>query len=413
MARRIRSAQLETRTQRLKLAPRWKPYSVSAGPGVRLAYRRKATTGRWSVLCADGRGGNWLKAFADADDFEDANGNTILDYGQALDRARLLARGDTGNAGGDGKPITLSAALSHYEADLRARGGRVANVARVRGHLPDGLRHKPVMLLTADELRQWRNVLGKTLTNGSINRVASALRAALNLAADHDPRLAAARQAWKVGLKAIPDAVETRNVILPAETIHRIVAAACAISGEFGLLVETAATTGARVSQLAGLEVQDVQHDRTHLRLMMPSSKKGKGKKKIIRRPVPIPESLALRLRQAGRHKAKHAPLLVKPDGERWKPSDHTRPFRQAVASAGLDAAEVTINSLRHSNIVRQLLANVPIRVVSVNHDTSVAMIERTYSQHIADHSDALARPALLDLGPPKTQNVVALGRQT
>ena len=85
------------------------------------------------------------------------------------------------------------------------------------------------------------------------------------------------------------------------QTIHRIVAAACAISGEFGLLVETAATTGARVSQLAGLEVQDVQHDRTHLRLMMPSSKKGKGKKKIIRRPVPIPESLALRLRQAGR----------------------------------------------------------------------------------------------------------------
>ena len=73
----------------------------------------------------------------------------------------------------------------------------------------------------------------------------------------------------------------------------------------------------------------------------------------------------------------------------------------------------MTINSLRHSNIVRQLLANVPIRVVSVNHDTSVAMIERTYSQHIADHSDALARPALLDLGPPKTQNVVALGRQT
>ena len=202
MARRIRSAQLETRTQRLKLAPRWKPYSVSAGPGVRLAYRRKATTGRWSVLCADGRGGNWLKAFADADDFEDANGNTILDYGQALDRARLLARGDTGNAGGDGKPITLNAALSHYEADLRARGGRVANVARVRGHLPDGLRHKPVVLLTADELRQWRNVLGKTLTNGSINRVASALRAALNLAADHDPRLAAARpglEGWAQG----------------------------------------------------------------------------------------------------------------------------------------------------------------------------------------------------------------------
>jgi hypothetical protein len=53
--------------------------------------------------------------------------------------------------------------------------------------------------------------------------------------------------------------------------------------------------------------------------------------------------------------------------------------------------------ALRHSNIVRQLLAGVPVRVVAVNHDTSVAMLERTYSRHIGDHADALVRAALLD----------------
>jgi hypothetical protein len=53
--------------------------------------------------------------------------------------------------------------------------------------------------------------------------------------------------------------------------------------------------------------------------------------------------------------------------------------------------------ALRHSNIVRQLLAGVPVRVVAVNHDTSVAMLERTYSRHIGDHADALVRGALLD----------------
>lgn len=63
--------------------------------------------------------------------------------------------------------------------------------------------------------------------------------------------------------------------------------------------------------------------------------------------------------------------------------------------------ADATIYALRHSNVVRQLLADVPIRVVAVNHDTSVAMIERTYSRHIADHADALARRALLDLSAP------------
>jgi hypothetical protein len=56
--------------------------------------------------------------------------------------------------------------------------------------------------------------------------------------------------------------------------------------------------------------------------------------------------------------------------------------------------------ALRHSNIVRQLLAGVPVRVVAVNHDTSVAMLERTYSRHIGDHADALVRAALLDTQP-------------
>ena len=55
--------------------------------------------------------------------------------------------------------------------------------------------------------------------------------------------------------------------------------------------------------------------------------------------------------------------------------------------------------ALRHSSIVRALLANVPIRLVSAMHDTSVVMIERTYSAYIADFADAISRPALLDLG--------------
>ena len=71
-----------------------------------------------------------------------------------------------------------------------------------------------------------------------------------------------------------------------------------------------------------------------------------------------------------------------------------------------LDPAEVTIYALRHSNIVRQILAGVPIRVVAVNHDTSIAMLERTYSRYIGDHSDALARGALLDIGKYLNPNV-------
>jgi hypothetical protein len=145
---------------------------------------------------------------------------------------------------------------------------------------------------------------------------------------------------------------------------------------------------------------------------MMPSSRKGRGKKKIVRRPVPIPGALASKLRGIVKDRPLDAALLVKPapeaqnaSGEEpaahslvpWKKSDHSRRIARTVEAAGLNPNEVTINALRHSSIVRQLLAGVPVRVVAVNHDTSVVMIERTYSRHIGDHADALARVALLD----------------
>jgi len=407
MARNIRSPKLETRTSRLKLAPRWKPYTARVGPGVRLGYRRKATAGSWSVIAADGKGGNWLKVFAVADDHEDANGDTILDFWQAQARARLLARGEGRDKADEHKPVTVAAALDHYAADLKIRGGDIANVARVRGHLPNALRDKAVALVSTRELKRWRDGLKKSVSVGSINRICNGLRAALNLAADTDERIAS-RRAWEVGLQGIRDATESRNVILPAEAIRRIVDQAYGIGEEFGLLVETAATTGARVGQLARLELQDVQGDRADPRLMMPSSRKGRGQKKVTRRPVPIPESLAARLRLAGQ-KSSNGLLLVKSSGEPWKKSDHSRLFRRAAQRAGLDPAEVTIYALRHSNIVRQLLAAVPIRVVAVFHDTSVAMIEKTYSKHIGDHTDALTRPALLDLSAAPADNVVPL----
>ena len=94
------------------------------------------------------------------------------------------------------------------------------------------------------------------------------------------------------------------------------------------------------------------------------------------------------------------SPLLLKPSGDRWRKSDHSRLFRRVVKAAHRDPAEVTIYALRHSNIVRQILAGVPIRVVAVNHDTSVAMIERTYSRYIGEHAHLLARGALREVRP-------------
>ena len=410
MARSIRAAQLETRTARLKLELRKKPYMVRVAPGVRLGYRRNEVAGTWSVIAADGKSGNWVKKFGLADDHEEANGEQVLTFWQAQERARKLARGGKNADHEDdvGRPVTLREALDAYQADLIARGGDVHNVARVRGHLPNTLSAKTVALLTARELRRFRdNLLAKKLRGSSVNRISNALRAALNLAATQDQRINN-QTAWRIGLATIFDAAQARNVILTDEVIRDIITAAFGIGSELGLLVEIAAVTGARVSQIANLRVADLQADRPDPRLMMPSSRKGRGQKKVTHVPVPIPASVAEKLRRASEGKAPDAPLLTKPSGERWKQSDHSRLFQRVVLRAALDPHEVTLYALRHSSIVRDLLANVPVRIVATKHDTSIPMIERNYSKYIADHADVLSRRAMLDPSTSSGDNVIS-----
>jgi hypothetical protein len=68
MARNIRH-RCESRTARLKLAVRKKPYSGSAlGNGV-LLYRRCVGNGTWVVKASDSKGGYWTKRTAETDDY--------------------------------------------------------------------------------------------------------------------------------------------------------------------------------------------------------------------------------------------------------------------------------------------------------------------------------------------------------
>ena len=329
MARSVRSSKLETRSTRLKLPVAKKPTFVKIGPRLGLGYRRNQTSGTWVIRVADGKGGNWTKVIGAADDFEDANGGSVLDFWQAQDKARVIASVGRDGAGGSTRPATVGEALDRYESDLKTRGGDTGNVFRVRVHLTEALSGRSVALLTARDLRSWRDALIKVLAPSTVNRTCAAFKAALNLSADHDEHIAS-RRAWETGLASIPDAEQSRNIILPESAVRDLIAAAQAHSAQFGLLVEVAATTGARVSQLSRLEVQDLQGDRSDPRLMMPTSRKGKGTKKIMRRPVPIPVGLAARLGEAAADRSPNASLLVKPSGAPWKKSDHSRLFNRS-----------------------------------------------------------------------------------
>jgi integrase len=412
MARRTRSAKLETRTARLKLPARKKPHAFTTiAPGIALAYRRNQGAGTWVVRVADGRGSSWQKAFGIADDHEDADGEHVLDFWQAQDRARALARGKDADAG---RPGTVAEAIDDYARNLKARGAGATNATRVLAHISPTLLAKPVALLTARELRRWRDdLIDRGLKPPTVSRTAKALAAALSLAAKNDPRISN-RDAWRDGLAGLADVYTVRNVIVPDEDVRTIIAAAAEVDGAVGLLIEAAAVTGARVSQLARLEIADLQDDRPDPRLMMPSSRKGKNRKVGERKPVPISASLAAKLRRAAGTRLGSDPLLLRPNGEPWcRSNQHLLPFAEAVARAGLDR-KITMGALRHSSIVRMLLAGVPARVVASVHDTSVQMLERTYSRFISDHSDALTRRAMLDTAQPPAENVDTLpGRRS
>jgi len=415
MARKIRDSALESRSARLRLPIRRRPYSGPAlARGISLMYRRNRSNGAWVVKSSDGHGAYWTKAFALADDFEDSDGKIVLTFYEAQDAAKRLARAEGGSA--NAGPITVDGALKDYKRDLEARNANPYNAESPRVHLGKALLAKPVQLLTATELKRWRDGLLGNLAPARVNRVCRCLFAALELARRHDERIQN-RQAWEVGLAGLPDAQEARNVIISDDKVLELVAAGYRLDHEFGLLTDTLAITGARPSQAVRLRVQDLHNHPLRPKLMMPKSAKGGGRnrsvKKTERYSVPITTQLAAKLKAAAKGRVDDAPLLLQSDGRPWDKNpgqSYHRQVKKVVTAIGLNPDEVTMYCLRHSSIVRMLLRNVPIRLVASLHNTSVAMIEKHYSRYITEHSiDDITRAGLLSERTPAGDNIVSI----
>jgi integrase len=401
MARRIRSAELETRTGRLKLAVRKKPYTARIALGIRLAYRRNQGGGVWSVLRADGTGGSWLQRFALADDHEESNGSTVLTFWEATEVARKLARGDgtVGEVEG-GRPATIDESVLAYERDLAARDASKHNATYLRFHLPPALMSKPVAMLTAREVRALQHtLLDKGLKPSTVNRYMKAFKACLTLAANDDERIVNQR-AWK--LPALRDTGNPRNVILSERKVRDLIAASYATGGDcFGAYMEILAVTGARPIQARRLRVADLEADHPDgPRLNMPTSKKGRGQKRIERVPLPIPAGFAKRLKAQAVGRAEDEPLLINDSGAAWTGDAHQALFASAAAAANLPKT-ATAYALRHSFITRSLLKGIPVRLVAASVDSPTTMIEATYSKHIARPGADLMRGALIDFDAP------------
>ena len=221
------------------------------------------------------------------------------------------------------------------------------------------------------------------------------LKAALNLAARDDSRITNS-SAWKVGLSRLPEEEPPANRIVDDATIRDIVSAAYRVDPAFGLLVEIGAVTGARPSQILRLEVSDL-HDRDKRApvLTMPSSRKGR-RRRVMRTPLPIPTTLGKALRQHVADRGRGEPLILLRGRRNGQPGIFYAKMWRDMASKDRRHHVLLAQTLV---IVRQLLAGVPTRVVAAHHDTSVPVLEHTYSRHIGTVSDAVVRGSLIDLG--------------
>jgi integrase len=449
MPRKVRDSNLETRTARARLKVRHKPYFRLIEPGLHLGYRRLTGPGPWIERRYSGQGRYAVEnlrtadgALIVADDYSEADGHTVLNFGQAQER--IKARRPAGESPTD---LTVGQALESYIAvrdkrDTKRKGRPVRSDAGQRlrryvlgqprrGEQPERpaapLAKVTLHALEDTNLRAWRGGLPHTLTAATRKRLINDLKAALNAAyAEHRKQLPPAVQdAIKYGLKAeaesdddeegadVPDSqVLTDSQITALLRATRDIDAEEGWDGDLYRLVAVMAATGARFSQVARLRVRDCQI--SNARLMVPDSRKGR-KKKAGSQPIPVGQDIIAVLRPVTIRRGKEQWLLERWRFEQvtgatwkrtergpWSTSELTRPWRAIRERAGIPDA--TPYCLRHSSIVRGIRNNLPIRLVASAHDTSVQIIERHYSRFIVGDLEKLLASVVVPLLPQREE---------
>ncbi|MQA64507.1 MAG: tyrosine-type recombinase/integrase [Alphaproteobacteria bacterium] len=440
MARVVKDAQIGSRSARAKLKPRGNIYWRGVERGLHLGYRRIAgKNGTWWVRRYLGNQRYATEGLGIADDLADADGVLVLSFDQAQAKARAEAVARAHKAVGLGALPTVAKVVEDYitfrdtrEAARRGRAVRSDAATRLTRYvLGDKLAATTLEKLDEDALTAWRAALPPTLRASTVARTTSDFRAALNAAYwIHRKRLGADFAATiKHGLRAPerPDDAEPGardNQILTDAQVGALIRAAREVDdereagGDLFRLVVVLAATGARFGQVARMLVGDVQRDKG--RLLLPPSRKGKGRK-VERIPVPVGRDVLDALLPATTGRAKSAPLL-----ERWQhvqvPGPRIRWVRdrRGAWQSGAEltrawrgirerakAPDVIPYALRHSSIVRGLRAGLPIALVAKIHDTSTKMIEVHYAAWIAYGLDEMAARAVVPLVPATEPGVV------
>jgi integrase len=315
-----------------------------------------------------------------ADDYEDANGESVLSFVQAQDAALAPSEMPDPLSG----PITVATAFEQYVKYLEDEGRAQAAIeAGYRGRLhilPLFGNHK-VAGLTPQQLRAWLAQLARKLAKGrtdeksvrqsrnSANRILNTFRAALNHAFRENEADIPSNAAWSSGrVKPFRNVDMARVRYLSVQEAQRLINA-CA--PDFRNLVRAALLTGARYSELCRLHVRDCDVDSGTLSIGR--SKSGKSRRVYLNAEG---EQFFSQL-CAGR--GGNDAMLTTQSGEAWKRGEQRNSMLAAVERARI-VPSISFHGLRHTYCSLSLMNGVPMQVIAGNLGHSdTRMVERHY----------------------------------
>ena len=426
MPRAVKDAKLDTRTARAKLAPSGKPYFHAIDHGLHLGYRKGARAGRWVARIYRGDQKYVVETIGTADDTAAADGVAVLDWSQALAKARErmveLAREDAGLEDAPAS-YTVRDALDDYLAWLRTHRKSAADAGyRADALIAPELGNIELSKLTSKRIRDWlkaqaetgarlRSSKGKAPRHreidpddpeavrrrqASANRSFTILRAALNRAFQEGK--VASDAAWR-RVKPFRGVDAARVRYLQLAECARLVNAC---EPAFRRLVEAALLTGCRYGELCGLDVADFHADAGTIHVR--TSKTGAGRHVVL-----TVEGEAFFAAITAGHPAK-APMLPRADGERWGKSHQRRPLIAACQVAKIDPP-ADFHSLRHSYASLAVQNGVPLMVVARNlGHADTRMVELHYGHLAASYIRDAIRAGVPSFGIKIESNVARLG---
>jgi integrase len=396
MARTKRSNILETRTQRLsKLKPAKRPHWVPSGlKAAHLGYRRNENgNGTWIARQYVGNQRYTTKAFAEADDYADADGTRVMTYHQAIDHMRGTVQAEPRAR----SRYTIAQAVADYIAYQRAEKRSASDSEpKLRTYVTEFFGgERQVTELTEADFMRWRkhwlehapqkrrnavkldtSAEGKRRRKATLNRVIGIVKGCFNYAHAHKATTGVrSAEAWQ-GLKKFEKAGKARVRWLQGDEAQRLINAS---APDFRSIVQGALLIGARWSELRGIRVRDFDPAGTvHIVDTF----------KHTARHVPLNKDGVALLTNLTTGRAPDDYVFTRADGEPWALRDQHRAMADACAAAKLEP--VTFHELRHTYASVLVKAGVPLAYVAkATGHRDTRMLEEHYAHlapsHVAD----------------------------